>query len=103
MQQAEYQDDALLMRLAIAEVHQNQTITNGNNYLTKWQLAVNKRVNLRLQRNDIYHAADLTRFFLYVQPDPEKAKYWAQQNLIQSKSHEDHTLVAAVQTMKMER
>jgi tetratricopeptide (TPR) repeat protein len=93
VQQAGYQDDALLMRLAMAEIKLMEDAKSSN----KWQLAAKNRVTLRLQRNDTFHAADLSRFYLYIQPDFEQALFWAQQNLLQSQSHEDHALLKAAQ------
>lgn len=95
VQQAAYQDDALLMRLAMAEINLKQNLNNAN----IWQLAAKDRVTLRLQRNDTYHAADLSRFYLYIQPNPEQALYWAQKNLLQSQAHEDQALLKAAEQM----
>lgn len=95
VQQAGYQDDALLMRLAMAEIK----LESDTNTPKKWQKAAQNRVTLRLQRNDTYHAADLSRFYLYIQPNPEQALFWAQQNLLQSQSHEDHALLIAAEQM----
>lgn len=95
VQQSGYQDDALLMRLAMAEIK----LSSQTSHTNKWQKAAENRVTLRLQRNDTYHAADLSRFYLYIQPNPEQALFWAQQNLLQSQSHEDHALLSAAKHM----
>lgn len=100
VQQAGYQDDALLMRLAMAEVKLATESNSKNSQPKKWQLAAKSRVTLRLQRNDTYHAADLSRFYLYIEPNQKQALFWAQQNLLQSQSHEDHALLEAAQDMK---
>ena len=102
VQQVGYQDDALLMRLAMAEVQSNRDL-NPNGTQKKWQSSAKNRVTLRLQRNDTYHAADLSRFYIYIEPNPEKALFWAQQNLAQSLSHEDYALHKKAQAMMLKQ
>jgi tetratricopeptide (TPR) repeat protein len=102
MQQVGYQDDALLMRLAMAEVQSNQE-SHHNGTQKKWQSSAKNRVTLRLHRNDTYHAADLSRFYIYIEPNPEKALFWAQQNLAQSLSHEDYALHKKAQAMMLKQ
>jgi tetratricopeptide (TPR) repeat protein len=99
VEQVGYQDDALLMRLAMAEIELEQYSNSTDNMLKKWQLAAKNRVTLRLQRNDTYHAADLSRFYIYIEPNAQQALFWAQQNLTQSQSHEDYGLLKAAQAM----
>ena len=103
VEQAGYQDDALLMRLAMAEIKIEPHSGNINNILKKWQLAAKNRVTLRLQRNDTYHAADLSRFYIYIEPNAEQALFWAQQNLTQSLSHEDYALLKTAQVMVLKQ
>ncbi|WP_299080281.1 hypothetical protein [uncultured Paraglaciecola sp.] len=102
VQQSGYQDDALLMRLAMAEVALENKGLNLETKSEKWQIAAKSRVTLRLQRNDSYHAADLSRYFLYIEPNYKQALYWAQQNITQSQSHEDHALLTAAKAMAKE-
>jgi tetratricopeptide (TPR) repeat protein len=99
VEQVGYQDDALLMRLAMAEIELEQYSNSTDNMLKKWQLAAKNRVTLRLQRSDTYHAADLSRFYIYIEPNAQQALFWAQQNLTQSQSHEDYGLLKAAQAM----
>jgi tetratricopeptide (TPR) repeat protein len=89
VEQVGYQDDALLMRLAMAEIKMKAHSKEKDNIWKKWQLAAKNRVTLRLQCNDTYHAADLSRFYIYIEPNPEQALFWAKQNLTQSLSHEN--------------
>jgi tetratricopeptide (TPR) repeat protein len=102
MQQVGYQDDALLMRLAMAEVQSNQE-SHHNGTQKKWQSSAKNRVTLRLQRNDTHHAADLSRFYIYIEPNPEKTLFGAQQNLAQSLSHEDYALHKKAQAMMLKQ
>ena len=99
VEQVGYQDDALLMSLAMAEIKLEQHSKSTDNVLKKWQLAAKNRVTLRLQRNDTYHAADLSRFYIYIEPNAQQALFWAQQNLTQSQSHEDYGLLKTAQAM----
>lgn len=80
-----FKDDALLVRIAMAE-----KATNTN---SSWQEQVERRVQLRLQRKDYYHAADIARYFLYVKPSPEKALLWAQINYQQAQLFNDEKLL----------
>jgi tetratricopeptide (TPR) repeat protein len=103
VEQVGYQDDALLMRLAMAEIKTEQHSKEIDNISKKWQLAAKNRVTLRLQRNDTYHAADLSRFYIYIEPNVEQALFWAQQNLTQSLSHEDYALLKTAQAMVLKQ
>ena len=99
VEQVGYQDDALLMRLAMAEIKIEQHSKRMDNIVKKWQIAAKNRVTLRLQRNDTYHAADLSRFYIYIEPNAEQALFWAKQNLTQSQSHEDYALLKAAKAI----
>lgn len=103
VEQAGYQDDALLMRLAMAEIKMEPLSRDIDNTSKKWQLAAKNRVTLRLQRNDTYHAADLSRFYIYIEPNAEHALFWARQNLTQSLSHEDYALLKTAQAMVLKQ
>lgn len=72
IEQHPVQDDALLLRLAIAEKHLGNTV--------KWQWAFAQRVKLREQRHDSLHASDLAQYYLKVDVQPKKALYWAKIN-----------------------
>ena len=64
-------DDALLLRIAKAE-----QLTQGE----RWQALMAQHIQLREQRHDTQHAADLARYYLDIKPKPEKALYWAEVN-----------------------
>lgn len=91
---APYKDDALLMRLAMAEAAVNDSSSNK-----QWKALAFNRVKLRVARQDVYHAADLARFYLYVEPNAEKAHFWAQKNYQLAKMPEDKALVEQAKLM----
>ncbi|RYZ96408.1 MAG: hypothetical protein EOO68_16900, partial [Moraxellaceae bacterium] len=63
-------DDALLLRLALAE--KNSNVKNS-----RWQNLLTERVNLREQRQDSLHSSELASYYLDINPNPQKALYWA--------------------------
>ncbi|ROQ19897.1 hypothetical protein EDC38_0488 [Marinimicrobium koreense] len=77
-------DDALALRLAIAE-----QATEGD----RWKDYVEGRMALRLQRQDTHHASDLARYYLEVDPQPEKALHWAEINWEKAREHSDRRLL----------
>jgi len=83
-------DDALALRLAIAE-----QATEGDH----WQHYVEGRMALRLQRKDTHHASDLARYHLDVDPQPEKALYWAEVNWEKAREHSDRQLLQRARRM----
>ena len=95
LEQTRFKDDALLVRLAMSEKRLNSN--------SDWQEQMTRRVQLRLQRQDCYHAADIARYFLYVEPSPEEALKWANINYQQAKLFDDeHLLEAAKKLNKIE-
>ncbi|MGS2721453.1 tetratricopeptide repeat protein [Paraglaciecola aestuariivivens] len=96
---AGFKDDALLMRLAIAEKHLAKLDNLPNDNQKTWQLAAAERVELRVLRQDKFHAADLGRFFIFIQPNQTQALYWAEQNLSQSQTFHDYQLLELAKTM----
>ncbi|CAM3754136.1 MULTISPECIES: hypothetical protein [Pseudoalteromonas] len=84
-------EDALLLRLAIAE--QNNTKNPQNN----WQKIMAKRVELRELRQDEYHASDLARYYLDLNKQPDKALYWAKVNWQHAKLESDQQLLKRAQ------
>lgn len=78
-------EDALLLRLAIAE----KNTTNGK----KWQQYMSQRVALRELRKDEFHASDIALYYLNVDEQPEKALYWAEINWQQAKLDADKQLL----------
>jgi hypothetical protein len=87
---AGFKDDALLSRLAIAETYTTQT---------RWQFLFKQRVDLRIARNDLYHAADLARYYIYVQPNAIEALYWTKINWQQAKLSDDKMLLEKAKAM----
>lgn len=83
-------DDALLLRLALAE-----QAGNSVNNLDKqvWQQRLSQRIEIRLQRNDTAHAADIARYYLDIAPDPIKALHWAKINWQQAKLGPDKRIL----------
>ena len=78
-------DDALLLRLAIAE--------KENSKRPYWQSVFAQRVVLRELRNDNLHAAELARYYLDVNIQPEKALHWARVNWQVAQQHGDRKLL----------
>ncbi|MGO2476823.1 MAG: tetratricopeptide repeat protein, partial [Pseudoalteromonas sp.] len=79
-------EDALLLRLAIAE----KNITDKN----EWQQRMSKRVELRELRQDTFHASDLALYYLSIDKQTEKALYWANINWQQAKLDADKQLLS---------
>lgn len=79
-------DDAILLRLAIAEVQAGNT--------QQWQQKMRQRVKLREWRKDSEHAAQLARYYLDVSPDKEKAEHFASLHYEHSKTAIDAALLA---------
>jgi uncharacterized protein HemY len=88
--QKPFKDDALLVRLAMAQGA--SAAYNGKN---NWQALAKQRIEIRIKRNDGFHAADIARFFLHVESDPQAALYWAEQNYAQAKLFDDRALLEA--------
>jgi len=78
-------EDALLLRLAIAE----KNITNDY----KWQQYMSERVALRELRQDEFHASDLALYYLSIDKQPKKALHWAEINWQQAKLDADKQLL----------
>ncbi|MBA6392105.1 hypothetical protein H4J38_15125 [Colwellia sp. BRX10-3] len=95
-------DDALLLRLALAEQTSNLVsysdstlVSNSaNNAISKaWQQRLTQRIEIRLQRNDTAHAADIARYYLDIAPDAIKALHWAKINWQQAKLGPDKRIL----------
>ncbi|TWX73545.1 hypothetical protein ESZ39_03490 [Colwellia sp. C1TZA3] len=83
-------DDALLLRLALAE----QAINSVSKSAEKvWQQRLTQRIEIRLKRNDTAHAADIARYYLDIAPEPLKALHWAKINWQQAKLGPDKRLL----------
>ncbi|WP_416307317.1 tetratricopeptide repeat protein [Neptunicella sp. SCSIO 80796] len=87
VQKNSFMDDALLLRLAIAEKRES----SGQD--TTWSSRFSRRVTLRELRQDESHAADLARFYMDVTPNPQKAQYWAKMNWRDAKLVADKKLL----------
>ena len=74
-------EDALLLRLARAE----QLTQADNQYLT----AAIEQIALRERRKDLLHSADLTYFYLFLQPNIAKARHYAGINYLQAREPDD--------------
>lgn len=81
-------EDALLLRLAIAETKFDKSQT--------WQSRMQARVQLREQRQDSFHASDLALYYLELTNNKEKARYWAEINWQQAKLDQDRLLLQRV-------
>jgi Tfp pilus assembly protein PilF len=79
-------DDALLLRLALAEQHAKAADA-------LWNQRLKQRITIRLQRNDTAHAADIARYYLDIAPDARKALHWAEINWQQAKMTPDKFLL----------
>jgi tetratricopeptide (TPR) repeat protein len=83
-------DDALLLRLALAEQAGNSA---SNLDKQVWQQRLSQRIEIRLQRNDTAHAADIARYYLDIAPDAIKALHWAKINWQQAKLGPDKRIL----------
>ncbi len=91
-------DDALLLRLALAEQSLNLPLdsvlnSNHNAESNAWQQRLTQRIEIRLQRNDTAHAADIARYYLDISPDASKALHWAKINWQQAKLGPDKQIL----------
>lgn len=77
-------DDALLLRLALAE-----KALRGK----QWQDQLHSRMSLREQRADSQHASELARYYLDINPQPQKALHWAQVNWQNTREYSDEKLL----------
>lgn len=86
VEQADSFDDALLLRLALAE----QRISKPTRL---WAQRLTQRINVRLQRQDTAHAADIARYYLDISPDRKKALFWAKMNWQHARLDADQRLL----------
>lgn len=87
-------DDALLLRLALAEKKINATER-------LWQTQLTERVLLREQRQDNLHANEMTIYYLDINPNPAKALYWARINIVSAKEAHDKELLARAEKLNL--
>ena len=86
-------DDALLMRLALAEKKLNQ-----KNY---WRDLLTERVQLREQRQDSLHSNELALYYLDINPNPQKALYWAKTNFSNTREYNDKKLLTRAEQVNL--
>jgi len=89
-------EDAILIRLALAEQHLNSSLSPS------WKQRVAERMALREQRQDLYHANDLAIFYLDIEPNPEKALQWAKVNWQYAREYKDEALLMRALKMSSE-
>jgi hypothetical protein len=89
-------DDALLLRLALAEKKINPKDTF-------WKEQLKERVLLREQRQDILHANELAIYYLDIELNPEKALHFAQLNFDSAREYNDKKLLARAQEMNQKK
>lgn len=77
-------EDALLLRLALAEQRGGKT---------QYQQQMQERVLLRELRQDRLHSADLAHYYLRLKPDAVKALYYARLNYQQAQEPDDKILL----------
>jgi len=87
VERAPSSEDAILIKLALAEKHLNNNETNI------WKQRVKKRIELREKRGDLYHASDLAIYYLDIEPNSQKALKWAEINWQQAREYKDETLL----------
>ena len=89
-------EDAILIRLALAEQYLNSSLSPS------WKQRVAERMALREQRQDLYHAYDLAIFYLDIEPNPEKALQWAKVNWQYAREYKDEALLMRALKMSSE-
>ncbi|WP_343856646.1 hypothetical protein [Aliiglaciecola litoralis] len=98
VEQSEFKDDSLLIRLAMAEKAHYKPQSSG-----KWQSLAQQRIQLRVARNDDFHAADIARYYLYVDLQPEQALFWARNNFAHAKLFDDKQLLEYAQSFLVQQ
>lgn len=88
-------DDALLLRLALAE--------KKLKLQPQWQTLLTERVNLREQRQDSLHASDLAIYYLDINPNAEKALFWAETNFANTREYNDKNLLTRVKQFNQKK
>ena len=88
VERAPSSEDAILIKLALAEKYLSNNETNI------WKQRVKKRIELREKRGDLYHdASDLAIYYLDIEPNSQKALKWAEINWQQAREYKDETLL----------
>ena len=92
---SETKDDALLLRLAMAE-----KVRNVNP--AKWEEQIRQRVKLRILRQDEEHAFDIALYYMHIEKQMDKAYEWAKINWQQAKLQEDSALLSKAKQLAMD-
>lgn len=88
-------DDVLLLQMALAE--------NMRGENTEWQSRMERRVALREARNDWQHAAHLSRYYLDIEPDAQRALFWARRNIKAAQEPYDKELLRRAEKAALTR
>ena len=88
-------DDALLLRLALAEKKINSS--------DDWRNLLSERIQLREQRQDNLHSSELASYYLDINPNPKKALYWATINFANTREYNDKNLLERAQQANQAR
>ncbi|MDN4502702.1 hypothetical protein QX776_09820 [Alteromonadaceae bacterium BrNp21-10] len=89
-------EDALLLKLAQAEK------LDINSHSNHWQTLIAQRVQLRELRQDTFHASDLAWYYLTIENNSNKARYWANINWQQAKLQSDEILLKRANNSSLE-
>ncbi len=93
VKQSEFKDDSLLIRLAMAETDLGIATSK-----LRWRPLAKQRIDLRVARNDDFHAADIARYYLFVDQQPALALAWAKENFKHAKLYDDQQLLDSAQS-----
>lgn len=83
-------DDALILRLALAE--KNLPSTDDLRGDT-WSRLLHQRMALREQRGDTEHASELARYYIDIETNAQKALHWAEINWQSAREYSDKKLL----------
>jgi hypothetical protein len=87
-------DDALLVRLALAEKNIGKEPVAKQKH---WQTQLAERIALRELREDSLHASELALYYLDIAPNAQKALQWAEVNFSNTREYSDKKLLARAQ------
>jgi len=93
VEKTQNKDDALLLRLAIAEELSSSASP------TKLLPLVTERIALRMLRQDQEHAFDIALYYIHLEEQAAEAYRWALVNWQQAKLQEDRKLLTTTQQM----
>lgn len=93
-------EDGLMLRLALAEQQLNQ---QSNQARFHWIEQLEQRIALRAERGEFLHASEMARYYLFLQPNADQAKYWANLNWQIAKEHQDELLLLQAKNLKVRK